>query len=167
MEEIIESLENENIDYVDTGHNSELFGKRYLFYGHKYKLGLVQFLLKKLYKQRVEINKKYNEDSTSEDEKLSLFVKQKAIKLISNSFYGALGFNYFRLYKPECADAITFWAREALKYAVVKWHTDLKHPVVYGDTDSIFVKQNGSTYNDITGKLSDFSDMLKDDFLSR
>jgi DNA polymerase elongation subunit (family B) len=167
IDEIIESLEKENIDYVDTGHNSELFGQRYLFYGHKYKLGLVPFLLKKLYTQRVEINKKYNEDSTSEDEKLSLYVKQRAIKLISNSFYGALGFNYFRLYKPECADAITFWAREALKYAVVKWHTELKHPVVYGDTDSIFVKQNGSTYNDITSKLSDFSSMLKDDFLSQ
>ena len=76
-----------------------------------------------------------------------------------------MGFNYFRLYKPECADAKTFWAREALKYAVVKWHTEFKHPVIYGDTDSIFVKQNGSTYDDITGKLSDFGDMLKDDFL--
>ena len=34
-------------------------------------------------------------------------------------------FNYFRLYKPECADAITFFAREALKYAVVKFHTKI------------------------------------------
>ena len=112
-------------------------------------------------------HKKLKMDSTPEEEKLSLNVKQKAIKLILNSAYGAMGFNYFRLYKPECADAITYFAREALKYAVVKWHTELDHPVVYGDTDSIMIKQNGSSIDDIMGKLDKFKGMLKDDFLMR
>ena len=167
FEDIMESLDNDGIGYIDTGNHPDLFGGRYLFYSHDHKLGLMPFLLKKLFLQRVEANKKLKMDSTPEEEKLSLNVKQKAIKLILNSAYGAMGFNYFRLYKPECADAITYFAREALKYAVVKWHTELDHPVVYGDTDSIMIKQNGSSIDDIMGKLDKFKGMLKDDFLMR
>ena len=167
IEGIIEQLKKDNIGYIDTGNHTDIFGGRYLFYDHKHKLGLMPFLLKKLFLQRVEANKKIKMDSTPEDEKLSLNIKQKAIKLILNSAYGAMGFNFFRLYKPECADAITFFAREALKYAVVKFHTELDHPVVYGDTDSIMIKQNGSSIDDIMGKLETFRGMLKTDFLQR
>ncbi len=167
IDDVIESLNSENIPFIDTGHHEDLFGKRYLFYAHEYKLGLMPFLLKKLFLQRVEANKKLKLDTTPEAEKLSLNVKQKAIKLILNSAYGAMGFNYFRLYKPECADAITFFAREALKYAVVKWHTSMDHPVIYGDTDSIMIKQNGYSVDQIKTKLDDFTEMLKNDFFKQ
>ena len=167
IEDVVKTLKKDNIPYIDTGYHEDLFGKRYLFYAHKYKLGLMPFLLKKLFLQRVEANEKIKMDSTPEEEKLSLNVKQKAIKLILNSAYGAMGFNFFRLYKPECADAITFWAREALKYAVVKWHTDMDHPIVYGDTDSIMIKQNGYSVDEIKGKLDKFTGMLKNDFFKQ
>ena len=48
------------------------------------------------------------------EEEYAAFRKQSAIKLVLNSAYGAMGFNYFRLYTPECADAITYFSREAL-----------------------------------------------------
>ena len=167
IEDVMKSLTNDGIGYIDTGHHEDLFGGRYLFYDHKHKLGLMPFLLKKLFLTRVEANAKLKLDTTPEEEKLSLNVKQKAIKLILNSAYGAMGFNYFRLYKPECADGITFFAREALKYAVVKFHTELDHPVVYGDTDSIMIKQNGSSMDQIMGKLDVFKDSLKNDFAKK
>jgi DNA polymerase elongation subunit (family B) len=167
IEDVMKSLTDDGIGYIDTGYHEDLFGGRYLFYDHKHKLGLMPFLLKKLFLTRVEANEKLKLSTTPEEERLSLNVKQRALKLILNSAYGAMGFNYFRLYKPECADAITFFAREALKYAVVKFHTELKHPVIYGDTDSIFVKQNGYTISQIMDKLDDFRGMLRNDFAKK
>ena len=46
-----------------------------------------------------------------------------------------MGFPFFRLFVPECADAVTFFSRKALRFAM-----DKMSPcglVLYGDTDSV------------------------------
>ena len=91
--------------------------------------------------------------------------RQWAYKLVLNSAYGAMGFNFFRLYKPECADAITFFARQALKFATLKFNKN--HKVLYGDTDSIFVKSNGSTESEMKEKLVEFNELLKTEFVQK
>tara|TARA_Y100000034_G_C6907155_1_gene421340 strand:- start:343 stop:2796 length:2454 start_codon:yes stop_codon:yes gene_type:complete len=167
VDEIIKSLEKEGIEYIDTGFNKELFGKRYLFFGHSYRLGVLPFLLKKLLLDRREINKNIANEVYTKDEAYAAHREQIAIKLILNSAYGAMGFNYFRLYTPECADSITYFAREALKFAAVKLHTELGHPVIYGDTDSCFVKESGKTKIEMKDMLAEFNKMLKSDFVTK
>ena len=167
LDDIVDQLKNDKIDYIDTGHNAELFGKRYLFFGHSHRAGLMPFLLRKLYLMRKEIKQKMAAGKYSKGHRLAAHQRQMAIKLVLNSAYGAMGFNFFRLYSPECADAITYFSREALKYAVVKFTTEYDHPVLYGDTDSCFFKQNGKTLDDVKNTIVDYNSKLKSDFVSR
>ena len=165
IEDIITQLKEQKIDYIDTKHDDELFGGRYLFYGHSHKLGMLPFLLKTMFQMRVEINRKLDANEyETENEAYSAEKKQGAIKLILNSTYGAMGFNYFRLYKPECADATTYFARNALKYAVVQMHKEFDYPILYGDTDSTFVKLNNKSIDKLKEDLLSFDDKLKTDF---
>ena len=67
---------------------------------------------------RKDINAKLAAGEIPEQDRVANERKQRAIKLILNSAYGAMGFNYFRMYKPECADATTYFGRQALLFAV-------------------------------------------------
>ena len=166
LDEIIDGLNKDGIEYIDTGYSNELFGERYLFFAHSHKIGLLPFLLKKLFLKRKEINNNISMGKFTKDEEYAAYREQLAIKLILNSAYGAMGFNYFRLYTPECADAITYFAREALKFAVVKLHTELDMPVIYGDTDSAFSKMNGKSETEIKDILSNkFTTLLRNEFV--
>lgn len=61
-----------------------------------------------------------------------------AYKIVMNSFYGVLGTPGCRFAAPQLAGAITTFGRE-----ILFWMRDLfekeGHPVLYGDTDSLFV----------------------------
>ena len=41
-----------DIEFLDTGYSDQLYGKRYLFLGHKQKLGIVAETWQKLYATR-------------------------------------------------------------------------------------------------------------------
>ncbi|NPA87001.1 MAG: DNA polymerase, partial [Candidatus Diapherotrites archaeon] len=63
---------------------------------------------------------------------------QQALKIIANASYGYLAFPRARWYCKECAEAITAWARQYIKWVMEeaeRW--GLK--VIYGDTDSVFL----------------------------
>ena len=135
MDEVITNLKERNIHFVDTGDDPELFGGRYLFYAQDRKLGIFPQMLKKMYMERKAI-KQQMKNETDELKINALDKHQQAIKLILNSSYGALGFNYFRLYKPEVADAITFFARQALYFGQEKLE-EFGCDVIYQDTDSV------------------------------
>ena len=77
-----------------------------------------------------------------------------------------MGFNYFRLCSYECADAITFFARQALKYAIVDF-TSRGHKTLYGDTDSIFVKSEGKNEEQMNIELEGFNKNLEDNFVKK
>jgi DNA polymerase elongation subunit (family B) len=171
IEDVIEKLKADGIGYIDTGSPKtsgvpELFGERYLFYDHKYKLGLLPQVLRKLFLQRVEVNRGLKAGEYSGDEAVAMDKRQQAYKLVLNSAYGAMGFNFFRLYRPECADGITFFARQALKFASLKFQ-QLDHYVLYGDTDSIFVKSNGKSEEQMKETLVEFNDMLRKELVEK
>ncbi|MEE2776565.1 MAG: DNA polymerase II [Acidobacteriota bacterium] len=71
-------------------------------------------------------------------------VSSQAIKILMNSFYGVLGTPVCRFYNPKLAAAITSFGREILMWAkgVVQ---DKGLDVLYGDTDSLFVRSAEST----------------------
>ncbi|MEM4334238.1 MAG: DNA-directed DNA polymerase I [Candidatus Caldarchaeum sp.] len=66
-------------------------------------------------------------------------VVQRALKVFLNASYGVLGFEEFPLYCPPLAESTTAIGRYVFQSAVEKAKS-LNVQVVYGDTDSIFLK---------------------------
>lgn len=159
-------LNEKGIRVVDTGYNTELFGKRYYFLAHSQRIGLLPRILKKLYLQRKKLKAEMKRADITEAHRNALDKHQQAIKLVLNSTYGAMGFPWFRLYKPEVADAITYFARQALLHAIDSLESD-GMTVIYGDTDSAFFKQNGKTYDEIVEWVDTFNANIADDFISK
>jgi DNA polymerase-2 len=66
-------------------------------------------------------------------------VASQAIKILMNSFYGVLGTNACRFASPALANAITGFGREILLWSKTRIER-YGHEVLYGDTDSLFVR---------------------------
>lgn len=62
-----------------------------------------------------------------------------AIKILMNSFYGVMGSAGCRFYHPDLSAAITGTGQWLLKESR-KWLEDQDFQVLYGDTDSLFIK---------------------------
>ncbi|RDG30758.1 DNA polymerase II [Oceanispirochaeta sp. M1] len=62
----------------------------------------------------------------------------QAIKILMNSFYGAMGTTGCRFYNPDLPRAITGTGQWILK-ETVRWLREEDYKVIYGDTDSVFV----------------------------
>ncbi len=65
-------------------------------------------------------------------------VASHAIKILMNSFYGVLGTRACRFYRPELASAITSLGQKVLLWSKERIE-ERGYPVLYGDTDSLFV----------------------------
>lgn len=68
-----------------------------------------------------------------------LDVESQAIKAIINSGYGVFGHPYFKYYDPRVAELVTAFGRHSLT-KMIEIAQDLDFTVLYGDTDSIFVR---------------------------
>ncbi|WP_247687277.1 DNA polymerase II [Pseudoalteromonas luteoviolacea] len=64
---------------------------------------------------------------------------QQAIKIIMNSLYGVLGSKGCRFYDPRLSSSITMRGHEIMQ-TTRRWIEELGYEVIYGDTDSTFVK---------------------------
>jgi DNA polymerase I len=68
-------------------------------------------------------------------------VKQQVLKILTNAFYGYTGWAGAKWYKRECAEATSAWGRHLVKQVI----EDAKQrglEVLYGDTDSLFVRSH-------------------------
>ena len=68
-------------------------------------------------------------------------ISSQAIKILMNSFYGVLATPHSRFHNPEMANSITSVGRHFLRFAK-SWFEDHGYPVLYGDTDSVFVESD-------------------------
>ncbi|HEY2591908.1 MAG TPA: DNA polymerase II [Steroidobacteraceae bacterium] len=66
-------------------------------------------------------------------------VAAHAIKILMNSFYGVLGTPACRFFNPALANAITGLGKEMLLWSK-RWFEAAGFEVLYGDTDSLFVR---------------------------
>jgi DNA polymerase-2 len=66
-------------------------------------------------------------------------VASHAIKILMNSCYGVLGTPACRFYNPALANSITGTGREILLWSK-QWFENAGYTVLYGDTDSLFVR---------------------------
>jgi DNA polymerase-2 len=110
--------------------------------------GVLPELILRLYKER-DIAKKEKDE-----------VKSFALKTTMNSFYGAVASPKSRLYNKDVGEAITSFARFIIKKAK-KFVEDRGDQVIYGDTDSIFVKLSGKL-GLLDEKISTGRDLEKD-----
>jgi DNA polymerase I len=120
--------------------------------------GFFTTILKGLVHHRVALKKKLaNMDKKDHDYKF-LDIRQKTIKILTNAFYGYTGWAAAKWYRRECAEATSAWGRFFIKKAN-DIAIDMGLEVLYGDTDSLFVRQKGG--KDLRETLRAFIDRVK------
>ena len=124
--------------------------------GHKFRKepsGFYKIILEKLIEERKKIKEKM-ESVKNEYELRKLENRQRALKVLANAFYGYMGWYNARWYSREGAEAVTAWGRSILKSSV-EIAKSLGFDVIYGDTDSIFVKGLSHNINKLIDKISE------------
>lgn len=81
-----------------------------------------------------------------------LDARQKAVKVITNASYGYAGWIGARWYIKPVAEAATAWGRRTIINAI-KMAEEEGLKVVYGDTDSIFIKYEPEKVERLTAKI--------------
>jgi len=102
------------------------------------KPGIVPMFLDELAEERAGYKKKMYAAKTDAEFEL-WHQRQYGTKVIMNSFFGYLGFPGARLYRPEVASSITGMGEYIIK-EIIKWLAEIDYKVIYGDTDSVYVK---------------------------
>lgn len=102
------------------------------------KEGILPKNVKKLFDNRAEMKNRRNEHDPDSREYEVFDQKQRAIKVIMNSFFGVSDNPYFRL-SAEGLGAATTAVSRYVSWVGVQVIEEAGYDVVYGDTDSIFV----------------------------
>jgi DNA polymerase I len=110
--------------------------------GHRFRReppGFFKRALERFLRWRKEIKKAMESTPKGSPEYRLLDERQKAIKVLANASYGYMGWLSARWYCRECAEAVTAWGRNLIRSAIAKAR-ELGLNVIYGDTDSLFVR---------------------------
>ena len=112
--------------------------------GHKFRReppGFYKKVLTQLISARDEIRRAMKKvDPNSLDYQL-LDARQKAVKVITNAAYGYAGWIGARWFRKPVAEATAAWGRSMIMRSI-KIAKDLGLDIVYGDTDSLFIKHD-------------------------
>ncbi len=104
------------------------------------KLGLTSLVIGSLRDLRVKWYKlKAKDQSIPQEVRRWYSVVQRTLKVILNAAYGVFGAEHFALYCPPVAEATASIGRYAIT-STIKTAQDLGIEVIYGDTDSVFLK---------------------------
>jgi DNA polymerase I len=115
-----------------------------MFYKKSVREGIVPKIVSNLMKERGVARKRLKSAKTPEKVR-ALDAEQWALKIMSNAFYGHLGYVRARIYNMDTANAVTSCGRELIKKTVEYVGKKYGYKIVYGDTDSLMVKiENGS-----------------------
>ena len=104
-------------------------------------VGMLPLTLDILLKKRKE-TRKLMETTEDESQKSVLNGLQLAYKVVANSVYGQAGSRTSAIRKIEVAACTTAAGRDRLQFAKSIIETEFNGEIVYGDTDSIFIKFN-------------------------
>ncbi len=106
--------------------------------------GVVPRLLADLLQARRHAQGELKDPRVSAGEKRVLDARQKAFKLAANAVYGFTGANVNPLFSRELGDSVLALGREYMSRIIQLVGRDFPQlQVVYGDTDSVFVKYPG------------------------
>ncbi len=109
--------------------------------GHRFRTepdGFFKRLLQELIDQRTDLKQRMHELDPASQAYKNLKVEEQAIKVLTNAFYGYMGWTGARWQSVPCAEATTAWGRHFIQ-RVLDMARDHDLNVLYGDTDSIMV----------------------------
>jgi len=111
-------------------------------------------VLSRLIAARDEIRPKLKKLDPKSSEYRVLDARQRAVKVITNASYGYTGWIGARWYIKPVAEATTAWGRQTILNTI-----DLVKKagleVVYGDTDSLFVKHDPEKVGKVSGQIEE------------
>ncbi|MEM1673839.1 MAG: DNA polymerase domain-containing protein [Candidatus Bathyarchaeia archaeon] len=103
--------------------------------------GFYREVLAKLIKARDHVREELKRVDRGTIKYRILDARQKAIKVITNATYGYAGWIGARWYIKPVAEAVTAWGRHIIM-STIKAAKNIGLEVIYGDTDSIFVRND-------------------------
>ncbi|WP_148883752.1 DNA polymerase domain-containing protein [Thermococcus aciditolerans] len=117
--------------------------------GHKFCKdvpGFIPSLLGNLLDERQKIKRKMKASIDPLEKKLFDY-RQRAIKILANSYYGYYGYAKARWYCKECAESVTAWGREYIETTIREIEEKFGFKVLYadsvtGDTE-VIIRRNG------------------------
>ena len=121
-------------------------GARYM--SPERKKGILPTILTDLMDQRDDIKRKMKAATTPEEHAYYNGL-QGAVKVVMNTFYGVFASSFYRFTDKSIGASITAFARNNIK-GIISQLEDDGYPVIYGDTDSVFVL---SPYHDLDGAV--------------
>ncbi|MFH0832200.1 MAG: DNA-directed DNA polymerase [Candidatus Aenigmatarchaeota archaeon] len=110
------------------------------YYFCKRNEGFIPKQVKKLIEKRQEIKERMKK--AGKEEIKSLDEQQRAVKIIANATYGYLAYPGSRWYSRECSESAAAFGRDSIKRTISEAEK-FGFDVLYGDTDSLFVKMKG------------------------
>lgn len=118
--------------------------RRYRFYRSNIQRGVIPIIISNLLQNRKEIRKKIfalESDKNRNEFLIAVYNKQQlAMKVAANSMYGGMGMSSGLLAYMPAAMCVTMKGREALQKAANLLRDKYKAQLVYGDTDSTYVR---------------------------
>ena len=114
--------------------------------------GFYREVLSRLIKARDEIRAKLKELKPESPAYRVFDARQKAIKVITNATYGYAGWIGARWYIKPVAEAATAWGRYTIRNTI-EIAKKLGLEVVYGDTDSIFIRYDPEKVEQLTNQI--------------
>ncbi|MDI6806132.1 MAG: DNA polymerase domain-containing protein, partial [Candidatus Bathyarchaeia archaeon] len=117
-------------------------------------VGFYKEVLSYLIKVRDEIRSKMKKTAAGSVEYRVLDARQKAVKVITNASYGYAGWIGARWYIKPVAEAATAWGRHTILNAI-KMAENAGLKVVYGDTDSIFIKHEPEKIDKLSKEIEE------------
>ncbi len=125
-------------------------------------IGFIPKHLKFLIDRRREIKERMKKVPKDSSEYKILDNEQYATKIISNAMYGYFGFVGARWYKRECGEATAAWGRYYIK-RIMQMATDFGLEIIYGDTDSIFVRKEGKNLKELEEEARKFVEIVNEE----
>jgi DNA polymerase elongation subunit (family B) len=143
LDKLKESYTIDEISFDVKNDDDEVIGRKTCGYAQPTadptSIGLLPMTLDILLKKRKE-TRKLMEKTDDDAQKSVLNGLQLAYKVVANSVYGQTGSRTSPIRKVEVAACTTAAGRERLMFAKSVVETEFGAEVIYGDTDSIFVK---------------------------
>jgi len=123
--------------------------------GHKFRVeppGFYKQVLLELIEARRNIQKQMAKLEVDNPLYKILDARQRSIKVITNATYGYCGWRGARWYVSEVAEATAAWGRKTIM-ETIELAKKIGLEVVYGDTDSVFVKYDEEKIRKFLGEV--------------
>jgi DNA polymerase I len=125
--------------------------------GHKFRKeppGFYKRILAELISARDEIRMAMRKVNPGSLEYQLLDARQKAVKVITNAAYGYAGWVGARWFRKPVAEATAAWGRSMIMKSI-EIAKDLGLEIVYGDTDSLFIKYDQEKIEELVGRIKE------------